>query len=1269
MNRQDSFRLRPARFQLRFGLCETALCSSIRTAASVLLAAVALSIPGWAEAQLPDPIAYYPLDGDGLDLMEVNSTLNSVGTPQYVSAMAPGLGQALRLNGVNNALVGSGYVPSLTGAITVSAWARAESRASWGSIAKNWNGQFHFGLGGGLGSTVGGLSNYINLQDAPGQPVVTDTTLFPVAEWVHTAVVVDSAIGQQRLFLNGALVATASFDGSLRSTPCTGLGIGVKANCQGTGPDINNVPGFWHGDLDEVAIWDLALTASQLESIYQLGIAGIPLIVENPPPTADAGIDRAGAVGEEIVLNGAGSTDEETPTEQLQFSWTVSVAPDGSAASLSAANTISPMLIPDMPGEYTVALVVTNQQGRSSSPDTVSIIAEIDPAFLFSWIGSGYSRSESDEEGTRYSYTYLNPTSIARDSVVGHRNNYSYSRDRGSKTHSYSWQPEIVMLDERGETTIAAHGDPVSDVSGTFEYLWDPAHSDHGVIFSGTTHSSESGYQSGTFEAREDGLHKLLTPPVPVVGETLGLQYVWRVHGNANLFQGSNGTCNYLTRNGYTYCYSHQGLYRLSAGQLHKVVESFTEIPNAGSLVLAGFGSADVDEHGNVAFVGYFFEQQGDTWYWHYGLFRMSSNGHLALLADTVDPASPFRNHYFGRVRTDGDRTLVGACRYESAGYSCGIFRLTPTGLEPEITDRMSPAGSGIQSWGSIDTWNFDVSDGALGFSAWSYGIHDSDGYGYWGGVFWKEEGRIRSVASGNNPINGQAYDWAYPGWGAGFMQGRSMVLVAERELDSFQSFDPNTGTYYYRYEYESDVFLARFDSDRDGIPDDLDNCPQIWNPDQADSNGNGTGNACEDTDGDGIPNALDNCPFVFNPDQADSDGDGIGNACDNCPLVFNPDQTDTDGDGVGDACDSDTDGDGAPDVIDNCPFVFNPGQEDLDGDGVGNACDWDLDGDGIHNAVDGRFDDGIWIDESTTPSTRFSDQNLGGRSFGEVVSKGQLQISVTDSPDPEGGILLKALSGTGQARFRQCGYQGKDARVTLDQGSIVEVTCGSIGVRPFVNRALVLLDDDVVIDVPHQSAVHVYDTETDDFIVNNQGHSVFPIDMSLGDDVKVTIGADSTALVSSPEEGQYVVENTEGSSQPLLIEKDGVVQVVEPGENFSTLFEFTGFIAPVNNPPVVNVMKAGRSVPVKFSLNGNQGLEIFALGYPRSRKVTCDVSAPGDVVEETVSSGNSALTYDAENDQYLYPWNTLRSWTGCRVFELKLSDGQEFQAVFRFER
>jgi hypothetical protein len=60
---------------------------------------------------------------------------------------------------------------------------------------------------------------------------------------------------------------------------------------------------------------------------------------------------------------------------------------------------------------------------------------------------------------------------------------------------------------------------------------------------------------------------------------------------------------------------------------------------------------------------------------------------------------------------------------------------------------------------------------------------------------------------------------------------------------------------------------------------------------------------ACSDTDGDGFPNGIDNCPSVANADQLDSDQDGIGDVCDNCIEVANADQYDGDVNGIGKAC------------------------------------------------------------------------------------------------------------------------------------------------------------------------------------------------------------------------------------------------------------------------------------------------------------------------------------------------------------------------------
>ncbi|WP_370390180.1 choice-of-anchor B family protein [uncultured Winogradskyella sp.] len=75
-------------------------------------------------------------------------------------------------------------------------------------------------------------------------------------------------------------------------------------------------------------------------------------------------------------------------------------------------------------------------------------------------------------------------------------------------------------------------------------------------------------------------------------------------------------------------------------------------------------------------------------------------------------------------------------------------------------------------------------------------------------------------------------------------------------------------------------------------------------------------------------------------PVNTDLDGDTIVNSADNCPEISNQDQTDTDNDGLGDACDDDDDNDGIPDTEDNCPLTSNPDQEDLDNDGIGDICD-----------------------------------------------------------------------------------------------------------------------------------------------------------------------------------------------------------------------------------------------------------------------------------------------------------------------------------------
>lgn len=89
-------------------------------------------------------------------------------------------------------------------------------------------------------------------------------------------------------------------------------------------------------------------------------------------------------------------------------------------------------------------------------------------------------------------------------------------------------------------------------------------------------------------------------------------------------------------------------------------------------------------------------------------------------------------------------------------------------------------------------------------------------------------------------------------------------------------------------------------DSDEDGIPDNSDNCPNDFNPDQADFNSDGIGDACQDSDGDGLSDAEE-LLLGSNPEVQDSDGDGLTDGAEVLQTFTNPNLWDSNGNGLSD--------------------------------------------------------------------------------------------------------------------------------------------------------------------------------------------------------------------------------------------------------------------------------------------------------------------------------------------------------------------------------
>ena len=91
------------------------------------------------------------------------------------------------------------------------------------------------------------------------------------------------------------------------------------------------------------------------------------------PPMVTAGDDVSGCVGSKVMLTAAGTYDPLGLA--LTYSWAFQAIPTGSGAKISGRNSKDCYIIPDLPGNYTLSLLVRAADGREAA-DSVTVSAD-----------------------------------------------------------------------------------------------------------------------------------------------------------------------------------------------------------------------------------------------------------------------------------------------------------------------------------------------------------------------------------------------------------------------------------------------------------------------------------------------------------------------------------------------------------------------------------------------------------------------------------------------------------------------------------------------------------------------------------------------------------------------------------------------------------------------------------------------------------------------------------------------------------------------------
>ena len=123
---------------------------------------------------------------------------------------------------------------------------------------------------------------------------------------------------------------------------------------------------------------------------------------------------------------------------------------------------------------------------------------------------------------------------------------------------------------------------------------------------------------------------------------------------------------------------------------------------------------------------------------------------------------------------------------------------------------------------------------------------------------------------------------------------------------------------------------------------------------------------------------------------------------------------------------------------------------------------------------------------------------------------------------------------------------------------------------------------------------------------------------------------------------------------------------------HYSVTFLFTGFTGPVDNLPVINIAKAGQSIPLKWRITDANGNPITNLTdvTVTATSLSCNAAITSDSIEEYATS-NSGL-HNLGDGYYQWSWRIPTSYANsCKTLRLDLGEGtgNEHTALFQFRR